>query len=200
MITYFERDPIFNGINAFLPEDRRILLDNSYLICKLTGKTISDLKRGDLAFKIAQDLELELQQKPSHITEVAFNPNNLFLPDSNYKSLAEQDNLVRLYIEGLRGGLRLKGVNAGIGRFADYGEIILQHLTAGNKLLQKGCYLYPSARTRTRVFPEAVSSQNYVVQIGPFESEGLRVDILSREEGDCEIGAWPLIFPEKTVN
>lgn len=183
---------------TFLPEDHQALKNAGLVVCTLTGMTYAELKRGDMKFKIAEDLEQELLQdrekNRSHTNEVAF-PSGLFLPNSSNEPLAIQDNLVREYVEDLRGRYRLKAVDGGISRLVDYGEIILQHLREGVRLLERGSYPYLSARTRTRAFPETVGVQNYVADIGPFDPDGLNVHILGRDEGDPEIGVWPLLWP-----
>ncbi|OGE25888.1 hypothetical protein A3C26_00945 [Candidatus Daviesbacteria bacterium RIFCSPHIGHO2_02_FULL_39_12] len=64
-------------------------------------------------------------------------------------------------------------------------------------MLQKDNFLYLSARTRTRVFPDRVGPQSYVPIIGPYTEAGLRVDILGRDEPDRQVGTWVLLYPSR---
>lgn len=184
----------------FLPEDKEILKGEGYRIYLLNGYNIADLEKRGLQFKIADDLREDLLQKRpqnrSHRSEVAFNPERTILPDSNCLALDAQDGLARYYGERERGRLRLKQVRGGIARMADYDEIILHYLQeTGVRLLDRNSAPYLSARTRTRVFPDMVGPQNFVTDIGPFDSDGLNVRINSRDEADGDIGAWPLLYP-----
>lgn len=184
----------------FLPADQQALLDDGLVICTLRGMTYAKLWVEGLYFKIASDLEQELlqdrKQNRAHINQVAFIPG-LFLPDSNNRPLADQDSLVEEYLKDLEDRLKLKAVGGGISRFTDYGEIILQYYQKGIRLLERGSYPYLCARTRTRVFPDMVGIQNYVVDIGPFDTDGLCLHILGRDEADSDVGAWPLFYPVK---
>lgn len=183
----------------FLPGDQQALLDDDKAICTLRGMSYADLKTEGLPFKIAADLEQELlQDRPqnrAHINQVAFHYPSLFRPDSGDLPLAEQDHLIWQDTTDLKGRLKLVAVAGGISRFTDYGEIILQYFKKGIRLLEKGSYPYLCARTRTRVFPDKVGIQNYVVDIGPFEPDGLNVRILGRDEADPDVGTWPLFYP-----
>lgn len=168
------------------------------IVYTLRGFNYADLKaeclQAGLTFKIAADLENELlqdrSQNRSHTGLVAYYPH-LFLPDSGNRALVDQGEMVISDVEKLRGRLRLKG---DIGRFTEYGEIILEEWKKGIKLMEKGKYPYLSARTRTRVFPDNVGPQNYVADIGPLDPDGLCVHVLSRDEKDPEVGAWPLLY------
>lgn len=183
----------------FLTADQQALLADKLVICTLTGKTYADLKAEGLPFKIPADLEQELlQDRPknrSHTNQVAFCYPGLFLPDSGNLPLAEQDHLVWEDALNLKGRLKLVAVAGGISRFTDYGEIILQYFKRGIRLLERGSYPYLCARTRTRVFPNMVGIQNYVVDIGPFDQDGLNVRIMGRDEEEPDVGAWPLFYP-----
>ncbi|MBI2315289.1 hypothetical protein HYU93_04530 [Candidatus Daviesbacteria bacterium] len=184
----------------FLSEDKEILKRNGYRIYLLHGRNLADLEQEGLRFTIADDLKEELlKQRPqnrSHQGEVAFMPERTILPDSNCLTLEFQDGIAKYYGERERGRLGLRGVRGGIARFADYGEIISNYLQeTGVKLLGRSSTPYPSARTRTRVFPEMVGPQNFVVDTGPYDSDGLNVRINSRDETDGDIGAWPLLYP-----
>lgn len=166
--------------------------------CTLRGMAYTDLKAEGLhvglTFKIAEDLENELLQdrlqNRSHTGLIAYHPY-LFLPDSGNRALADQGEMVITDAEKFRGRLRLKG---DIGRLTEYGEIILEEWKKGIKLLERGKYPYLSTRTRTGVFPQGVGPQNYVVDIGPLDPDGLCVHILSRDEEDPEVGVWPLFY------
>ena len=170
------------------------------VICTLEGgKTILDLEAKGLKFKIADDLKEELSkdrpQNRSRGGEIAFY-QGLFLKGSGNKALADQEEDAHLDALKLRGKLRLKRITEEIRGFADYGEIFLQYKKRGAILLERGFHpVFLSARTRTRVFPENVGPQNYVVDIGPYDPDGLCVHILSRDEKDPEVGVWPLFRP-----
>lgn len=190
----------------FIPKDKQALKKAGILIYPPLVKThkdlIEDFKKEGLKFVIAKDLEVELitrtKEKPSHANELAFNPGQLFISESGNLPLADQDAVARSFVRELKEKLGLTYVDGGISRITDYEIVILQHLrTRGEHLLKAGTYPYPSARTRTRIYPELSGPANYVPYIGPFSKEGLRIDILGRDEGDPEIGAWVLLYPSK---
>lgn len=166
--------------------------------CTLRGMPYADLKaegvKFGLFFKIADDLEQELlKDKPQNRSRrgpVAYYPH-LFLPESGNKALTDQFEMVFSEAQKFRGRLRLKEKD--VGRFTEYGEIILENLKKGIRLLERGRYPYLSARTSTRVF-DGAGPQNYVVDIGPLDPDGLCVHILGRDEPDPEIGVWPLFY------
>lgn len=186
-----------NTDKLFLQKTRLILIRENFPVFYLHGFNIDDLKARGLRFKIAEDLEEELRkdrsQNYSHRGQVAIFPGQPFLSSSNNLPLANQDTLCRVQEDRLRRDYWVEGIGVGISRFADYGEIILQCLYKG-MLLKRDFYPYLAARTRTRVFPDDVGSKNYVVHIGPFDDDGLCVDILSRDEGDPDVGVLPLIY------
>lgn len=166
--------------------------------CTLRGMPYADLKaegvKFGLFFKIADDLEQELlKDKPQNRSRrgpVAYY-RHLFLPESGNKALTDQFEMVFSEAQKFRGRLRLKEKD--VGRFTEYGEIILENLKKGIRLLERGRYPYLSARTSTRVF-DGAGPQNYVVDIGPLDPDGLCVHILGRDEPDPEIGVWPLFY------
>lgn len=170
-------------------------------VCALRGMTYADLKteslNAGLTFKVAADLENELlQDRPlnrSRRGPVAYY-SYLFLLDSGNRALADQGALVLGETQKLKGSLHIK--SGDIGRVSEYLEIILENWKKGVKLLEKGKYPYLSARTRTRVF-DGAGPQNYVVDIGPLDPDGLRVHILGRDEEDPEVGVWPLFYLDK---
>lgn len=36
--------------------------------------------------------------------------------------------------------------------------------------------------------------QSYMIDIGPHDQDGLNVGTLGRDEGDLEVGVWPLLW------
>ncbi|MBI2599906.1 hypothetical protein HYW43_03235 [Candidatus Daviesbacteria bacterium] len=184
----------------FVPSDKIKIIHHDLLVYPFSfSQTHQDFAEDGLKFIINPNLDKELRlrtrERPTHPNELAFE-RSLFVPDSANLPLAQQDEVARTYVRQLRDKLGLVYVDGGIDRITDYERVILQHLRIrGAKLLEAGKYLYPSARVRTRVFPDRVSSENYTPLIGPYEEDGLRVDILSREEGDPEVGVWVLLYP-----
>lgn len=186
-----------NGL--FLPEDSRALRQHGYWFGVLTGLSYADIKREGLRLKITRELEeallLPREENRSHRNHAAFHPR-LFLPGSNNKSLAMQESIIEEYVEDEILKLRLIAVDGGISRKVDDDEIISQFLKRGVILLERGKYPILRARTRTRAFPEtAVGVQSYTIDIGPFDPDGLNVGTLGRDEGDPEVGGWPLLWP-----
>lgn len=206
--TAREHDPDFYLTRGlFTPKDRRAMEKEDILIRPPLVRThqdlIEDFKKEGLKFVIANDLETELiartREKPSHANELAY-LRQLFIPESSNLPLANQDALARSYVQELKDRLGLTYVMGGISRITDYEVVILGHFRKhGEYLLKAETYVYPSARTRTRIYPHLPAGPaNYVPYIGPYTEAGLRIDILSRDEGDPEVGVWVLLYPSRS--
>lgn len=92
----------------------------------LTGESIGDI--GAERNVMNKGSEDPLDTLSSICSEVAVDPDNLFLPDSNYKTLVQQEKMVEKFSQGL--GEKIPGVKAVIGQLPDYVELIYRHLDA----------------------------------------------------------------------
>lgn len=114
-------------------------------IYSLTGQSIRTLRdAGKTIRKVRKDY-LQLEEMTSRLTEVAINPNQLFLPGSNGKTLAEQERMMAKFSSGLQ----INGVEAVIGEMPDYVELIFQHLDETESHLFDKDY-HGHARTKTK--------------------------------------------------
>ncbi|OGK17836.1 hypothetical protein A3G67_02820 [Candidatus Roizmanbacteria bacterium RIFCSPLOWO2_12_FULL_40_12] len=129
----------------------------------------------------------ELEALPSRGTWVAINPDQLFLPDSNRKTLKEQEQMVKKFSKDLK----IDGVEAVIGEMPDYTELAFTHFDAtGERLFGKN-YSYNYARTKTP------TSGSDVAVVGNFGADGgLVVSGWYRVRGDDHVFASPLVVPK----
>lgn len=114
------------GAKRFSEEQRKGLERQGYRIFLiLTGKSVSNL------IESGRDIgggEYDPDTPSSMHSEVAINPDSLFLPDSNWKTLAKQEEMVEKFSQELGG--EIPGVKAVIGQLPDYTELIFRYLDA----------------------------------------------------------------------
>jgi hypothetical protein len=129
-------------IKRFTPEAQEVLEKQGYVIYGLNGESIKSLlddrspkslTRRDWNAKKPfystwHNNSPEFEAISSMQSEVAINPTEIFLPDSNIKSLKEQEILVdRFSIELAK---KVPGASAIIGQASDYAAVVFQHLDA----------------------------------------------------------------------
>ncbi len=177
-------------ITRFSDEQREALKKEGYLIYGLTGQSIKTLRGAGRKFwstwhKDSQFADFEALR--SMHSEVAINPSELFLPKSNNKTLAQQEEMVDKFSQEL--GEKVKGVKAIIGQAPDYEELAFRHLDATQDYLFGVKYNYDYARTKTP------TSGSDVAHIGNFLADGLLVFRWRAGLGGDDVHATPLIVP-----
>lgn len=177
-------------LQRFTPEARRALERRGYRIDALTGQSIKTLRDAGkpswLSWRHEDDPKLEVM--PSRTSDVAIDPEHLFLPDSNRKTLREQEAMVEKFSKDLK----IDGVEAVIGEMPDYVELTFNYLdVTGERLFGEDCN-YDSARTKTP------TDKFSVAHVGRFDAgRGLYVDRWRHEERGDGLWAAPLIVPAK---
>jgi len=176
-------------IKEFSPETKEALEKEGYLIYSLTGKSIKDLKKEGMKFwSTWHEKYPDFETKPSIYSEVAFNPKHLFLPNSNNKTLAQQEKFVECFSQKL--GQKIKGVKAIIGEAPDYVELTFNHLKRTSERLFGKNYNYDYSRAKT---PTVGSN---VAVVGYFSAAlGLDVDYWFHGESHGDVWIAPLVVP-----
>ena len=176
----------------FSDESRAALMGLGYLIYPLTGKSIKSLRdEGNRFWTDWHRAYPTLESLASGLSEVAINPNELFLPNSNNKTLAEQEALIGNFDKALRTKKRIPGVSAILGEAPDWAEVAFTHLEVTGERLFGEKYDYGFTRTKTRV-------ESFSVLVGRFVADdGLSVD--DSDPGLRHDSLWvsPLVVPSK---
>jgi len=173
----------------FSPEAREGLEKAGYVVYELTGQSIRSLREAGRRFWTTwhQDFP-EFEALNSSRSQVAVNPSQLFLPDSNRKTLKEQEAMVARFSKKL--AKEIPGVQAIIGEAPDYVEYYTAHLDATDKHLFGKEYGYGYARTKT---PTSGSDVAFVGRA--FPADGLGVHYWGRDGSHDGIFAAPLVVP-----
>jgi hypothetical protein len=176
-------------IKRFFAEQREALENQGYVIYGLTGQSIKTLRDRGHKFWSTWHKEFPYFEALGSVhSEVAINPNNPFLPNSNNRTLAQQENMVGRFSEVL--GKKVKGVKAIIGQAPDYAELAFAHLDATKEYLFGAKQNYNYARTKTPI------GSSCVAHVGGFGADdGLVVNYWYRDNGDGYVRAAPLVVP-----
>ena len=162
-------------IKRFSQEAREALEKSFFVIYGLTGQSIKTLRGNGCQFRSTWHKELpSFEALGSMHSEVAVNPNKLFLPKSSRKRLSQQEKMVEKFSQEL--GQQVQGVKAIIGQAPDYAELAFQHLNATNKYLFGAKDKYSYARTKTRTSSSYVS--RVVACVGNFDDADSSLYIL----------------------
>lgn len=176
-------------IKRFSKEQRKALKEQGFVIYGLTGRSIKSLR--DSGCKLWSDWHKsfrDFEALGSMRSEVAINPNELFLPKSNNKTLAQQEEMVEKFSQEL--GKKVEDVEAIIGQAPDYIELAFKHLRATKKYLFGAEYNYHFARTKTP------TSSSDVARVGHFGANGgLFVHFWRADDGVEDMHAVPLVVP-----
>lgn len=176
-------------IKRFSAEQKEALEKQGFVIYGLTGQSIKTLRDSGRKFWSTWHNSLpDFEALGSMHSEVAINPNKLFLPKSNNKTLAQQEEMVGKFSEEL--GKKVTGVAAIIGQAPDYVELAFAHLDVKKEYLFGAKDNYNYTRTKT---PTSGSS---VAHVGLFRAvRGLDVNDWDADDGDGFVHAAPLVVP-----
>ena len=176
-------------VKRFSPEAREKLEKAGYLIDQIGGNSIKSLRdNGRRFWSTWHNSYPDLEALTSSYTEVAINPDQLFLPDSNSKTLSQQEAMVAKFSKEL--AKKIPGVQAIIGEMPDYVELAFNHQAKTGDYLFGQKYDYNYARTKTP------TSGSFVADVGYFRSDdGLRVDDWHADRGLSDVFAAPLVVP-----
>jgi hypothetical protein len=178
-------------IKRFSADQREVLEKQGFVIYGLRGRSIKILRDAGRKFWSTwhQDRQFaDFEALGSMHSEVAINPSKPFLPKSNNKTLAQQEDMVGKFSEEL--GKKVKGVKAIIGQAPDYEELAFQHLDATKEYLFGAKDNYDYARTKTP------TSGSDVAGVGCFDAViGLGVGYWDARRGRDVVHVAPLVVP-----
>lgn len=202
----------FVEIKSFSPEAQEALEKKGYVIYPLTGQLFKSLRESEFWASINEYYNPEIEDLTSMRSEVAINPDQLFLPESNRKTFAQQKKMVEKFSREL--GREIESVKATIGNLPDYVELAFLHLTAADERLFGPKYNYDFVRTETPAASfDAVQVGNLnfyrrfvyylefglpryqVVNVGGFNKNGLHIGHGDCLRGNDRIWVAPLVVP-----
>lgn len=179
-------------VRAFSPESRQALEAEGHVVYSFRGQSIEGMRKAGRPFWNIVDAGPQFLALPSRLIEVAINPDpkKFFLPKSNNKTLPQQEEMIAIYSEELRGKTGSKDIAAIMGEAPDYVELAFVHLDATRDRLFGERYDYRYARTKT----PTVGSDVAVVG-GFLAGHGLGVGGWDRDRGCDIVWAVPLVVP-----
>lgn len=179
------------AIQRFSPEAREKLQKRGYVIYALQGESSKTL--GEMGYTLFSEkwyTDNHLEERVSRSTEVAVNPENLFLPVKNCVTLEQDEKIVNKFSKKL--GKQIPGVQAIIGESADYVELAFRSLAETGERLFGEKYEYKYTRTKTRTkTPNPGSEVAYVGQTSSMLFVGTW-GVFNRFNG---LGVAPLVVP-----
>jgi len=147
----------------FTSETKKALEREGYVVHELTGQSIASLKDQGRGFRSTWHRYPDFEALASRLSEVAINPEELFLQRSGNKTLSEQQRLIAAHSAML--SLRYPGTEAILGEAPDYIEIAFKHLDATKQYLFGKDFGFNFTRTNTRV-------EGGVASLGLFDPGG----------------------------
>ena len=175
----------------FSDEAKAALEKQKFIIHELTGQSIKSLKDSGRKFWTDWHKQYpDFEALASRRSEVAINPEKLFIDKSNNKTLSEQEEMIRKFSESLaKGRNRIPNVEAIMGGAPDYVELVFRHLDATGDYLFGEKYGYNYAMTKTFVGAGVASVGGF----GP--ADGLLVSHWNPDYGHDYVFAAPLVVP-----
>jgi len=177
-------------IQSFPIETQRALRKEGFLIYPLTGQSMkSSREAGEKFLTTWHKAYPDFEALTSRLNQLAINPQNLFLPDSNKKTLSKQEEMVAVFSQEI--SRRIKGVRAIIGEAPDYIELAFAHLKETGEYLFGKKYNYDYARTKTLI------NDSEAVNVGRFSHKfGLQIIRLRPNHRFKFVWAVPILVPD----
>lgn len=176
----------------FSEEAKEALKKKGYIIYELTGQSVKSFRDKGKKFWSSWHQNTKLEDLTSMLCEIAINPNQLFLPNSNNKTFSQQVKLVSDFSDKL--DKEVEGVKAIIGEIPDYVELAFQHLNKTGEYLFGITYKYDYVRTKTP------TAGNCVADVGGFHAEGgIRIGEWGRDRPQSRLWISPLAVPARLV-
>ena len=187
----FTRKEQSSDLATFSVEQRHNLERLGYAIYCLTGKSIAKLRKEDRVFWDAWLKDGNYENEVSISAEVAINPHEIFLPESNRKTWEEQQNMMtQLSMQLAR---EVPGIKVILGTVADYAELSFIYQRAVGVPL----FGYTYDRTTTSNVMD-IENRTKVAAVGRFHDNWGRVTWpLSSGQYD-HVWAAPLLVPAQT--
>ncbi len=158
-------------------------------IYPLSGQSIKSLReQGRKFWSIWHKDNLAFESLRSRLSEVTINPNRLFLPDSNYRSLDYQEAQIQEFSRQLC--RKVPDIKVILGEMPDYMELAFLHLDATDERLFGAKYGNRSTRTKTPV------TGSFAALFGHFDAVlGAYIDYWNRNHGLPHVWVSPLVVP-----
>lgn len=176
--------PFFKREEAFSPETQDALQKEN-IILPLTGQSIHEIIRdcnvlfSDIAITYLYCMSPDTLDARSHVTQVAFNPLQFILPQSDKQPYAQQLQMIKQQSRKLRGA-RLEILQA-----PEYMEILVKYYEQTEKcLLEQGQQI----RTATAI----CGGQNCDIAMGP---RGIYFNFSYRDIGWENVYLAPVYMP-----
>lgn len=179
---------------TFSDEDKRALKDEGKIVLPLADLSVREIRDLALRFGIlwtVGDPQFEAARAIS--SEVAIDPNQLYIPGSNNSTMEEQLGMVADYSNDLSS--RIPGVEAVLGgTSADQIALMINYHTATGSQLHGNEYGFGYARTMTE------QGEGRHMAIGAFDvGHGLHMWNVADSEANPKIWASPLIVPRNSM-
>lgn len=194
-------------IARFSEEAKKALGDMGYVIYDPSGRSIRSLiTKDNMSFKSHwHNDDPDFEALPSRRSEIAINPNQFFLPESNNKTLSEQEAMIERFSTEI--SAKISSVEAVLGEAADYAA--LTFLSPEDKKLFGEQYGYNYTRTKTSTSPSSRQANQplfdddesgVAVEVGNNRSDsGLFVMRYSPEGRVDNLYAAPIIVPKPSI-
>lgn len=170
-------------VTRFTPETRVELESRNYVIHELTGEWRKNLRFLGRSFW-SRDLNPFSRYMAPRLSEVAINPDQIFLPYSNNKTLKQQQEMIDEFSDTLQ----INDAKAIIGKLPDYIELVLSHLKATGERLFGEKYGYNYTKTKTVI-------DWHVAVVGRFDTYGLDVEQHTPDHHFDNVFVSPLVVP-----
>lgn len=190
-------------IKRFSSKDRESLKRKNFIIHTLSGQSLKDLMEAGRKFAATwfqhkPEYKLQFENLISRPSQVAINPESLFLPQSNYKNFREQEEMMADFNKEL--SQKIKGIKAVIGEVTDYAELAFVHLDVTGEYLFGKKHNYDLVRTKTLFFDDFTQCLEpaYIGSFHPGKSlcNGLEIRLTSCNDRYKNMWVAPLIFPK----
>lgn len=183
---------ILPAIQKFTQEDRKKLERAGFVIYPLMGQSIKTERDAGKPFSSNWHQHYpQFEAMQCRLSEVAINPNQLFLLNSNKKTLNQQQEIVEVYSQSLQSKLNTNEIRAIIGEAPDYVALVFTHSNKLNERLFGKKYNYDYARTKT-----PINVNGYVAGVGHYNGNGLYINYWDANKGYTPLWATPLVVPD----
>lgn len=173
----------------FSSEAREALKNAGFVIYELNGHSIIDLRNAGRQFFVNWHIDNEIfETLNSMVSEVAINPSQFFLPESNWCGFPQREQMVAQFSENL--ARTVPGVKAVIGTVPDYLELYFSHRDlSGEKLFGERL-----SDVHTRIQTCAVGESAYISSFYPDHEVGVTQFFIGIYPED--VFAAPLVVPD----
>lgn len=175
----------------YSPLQREQLKQDGAFIITSHGETINDLKKKKKRFWTRQQEDSStLITFPSLHSEIAIFPNALYLPNSNNKTIKEQEDMVEQFEQQMRQKQGFEDVRAVLGNTPTHAVVAFSYHAETGKRLHGREYNYAYART---VNPIRVTP--HIADVGFFSDQNELGINCFPEDKDYFVYAAPLLLP-----